>query len=88
MPSCMRYCSSFELGFITDNEAGGDGVSHAQEMRIVFIERADGQTAWFKTKPFVVAGFAQDKEGPAFDLLLPQGKSEQFSTHPLLLKFG
>jgi len=77
-----------KLGSVADNAAVGDGIAHAQEMRVVGIKRADGQTAGLEAEAPVIARFAQDKQGLAFDRLLAQGKLEQFRAHPLLLKIG
>jgi hypothetical protein len=99
LPPCLSPCPAlltlgaelfgnrFKLRFISHNKATGGGVSNTLEMRIVCIKRADRQTAWFKAKPLVIAGFTQDKQGLAFDRLLAQGKSKQFRAHPLPLKF-
>jgi hypothetical protein len=66
----VQIGSRFKFRFVAHNEGGGGIVSNAQEMEIVFIKRANGQTAWFEAKPFVIAGFAQDKQGLVFDRFL------------------
>jgi hypothetical protein len=77
----------FELRFIPHNETDVAVVSHAEEMGVVLIVRTDGGAARFKAESAEIAGLTIDEELPAFDLLLPQDKSEQFGTNSLPLKF-
>jgi hypothetical protein len=77
----------FEFRFIPHNETDVAVVPHAEEMGVVFIIRTDGVAARFKAESAEIVGLAIDKEWLAFDLLLPQNKSEQFRTNSLPLKF-
>jgi len=75
-----------KLRFVADDETGGNRAAHTQEMSVVGIKRADGQTAGLEAEASVITRLAQDKQRLVFDRLLPQCKPEQFRTHPLLLK--
>lgn len=57
-------------------------------MGIIFVKGTNRHGAWFKSEPLVKAGGTQDKDGAFPDLILPQGKAEQFRADPLLLKLG
>ncbi len=77
-----------KLRFIANGETGGRGLSHAQEVGIVFVKRADGGGAWRKAESLVIVRLAQDEQRLAFDRFLSQGKADQLGPDPLLLKVG